>query len=160
MSKKKPKGVYLDPDLFESKALYSLRASSIKVYLRFLRKRIVQKIPRRQSREEEYRIANNGEIEFPYIEAQKKLGMVPRTYQLAIQELTEKGFIDVTGYKPEINKVTKLYAISERWKKYDTDEFEPPKCPTYPLGRGFRPGNQLGRRSQQEHDTPKGKKNE
>jgi len=149
MSGKKPKGVYLDPDLLESITFNSLRGSSMKVYLRFLRKRVVQKVSRGQARREQYEIMNNGEIEFPVREAQARLNIASRTFQAAIKELVEKGFIDVADYKLEINKVTKLYAISERWKKYGTGEFVQPKYPEYPLGRGFRPGNQLGRRSRQ-----------
>jgi len=158
MSGKKPKGVYLDPDLLESKSFNSLRASSMKVYLRFLRKRVIQKVRRGQGRREEWDIINNGKIEFTFKEAQVGLNMAGRTFQAAIKELVEKGFIDVAGYKLEINKVTKLYAISERWKKYGTGDFVQPKYPDYPTGRGFRPGNQLGRRCCRKINTKNGKK--
>ena len=45
------------------------------------------------------------------------------TFSNAIKELLEKGFIDIT--RPGIGKyrVSTLYAISNRWRKYGTPEF-------------------------------------
>ena len=69
-------------------------------------------------------IENNGEIVFTYSEANKKLRFNKPRFHSAIKELVEKGLIDITHSGGGYNGDKSLYAISDRWRKYDSPEFE------------------------------------
>ncbi len=95
---------------------------------------------------EKWDICNNGEIEFTYIEAEDNYGISAGAFRDAIDELREKGFIDIAATGMGVHKVTTLYSISDRWKLYGLTEYEPPKPrPKKPINRGFQKGNQFGR---------------
>lgn len=68
-------------------------------------------------------IKHNGELSFTYQEAGWR-GMTDRRFSRALKDLYRLGFIDITrlgrGVKGEYNK----YAISNRWQKYGTPEWE------------------------------------
>ncbi len=99
-----------------------------------------------RSGKERWDIINNGEIEFTYIEAKEKYGISYGAFRNAIDELREKGFIDIAATGMGVHKVKTLYSISDRWKLYGTPEYEPPKPrPKKPINRGFQKGNKLGR---------------
>jgi hypothetical protein len=70
-------------------------------------------------------IKNNGDIVYPYLEAEKK-GVGRREFRNAIDELIEKGFIDIThqGSGGRSGDMTKYY-IDDRWKEYATASFRP-----------------------------------
>ena len=63
-------------------------------------------------------------FDFSYKEA-KKFGYSSSTYYDGVKQLRANGFIDKVrqGYSHGENKATNLYRISDRWKKFDTDEF-------------------------------------
>lgn len=77
----------------------------------------------------EWIIKNNGEIVYPYVEAERK-GIGRREFRNAIDELIEKGFLDIThqGSGGHAGDMTK-YFIDNRWKDYGTDKFRPAKNP-------------------------------
>jgi DNA-binding PadR family transcriptional regulator len=115
--------IVLKRALLKSPALRSLNSTSMLVYLDFLSKRKMQKHSRRPGRKPQWYISNNGEIEYTYSEAEKKGISRPR-FMRALDNLVEKGFIDIThsgsgGVKGDKSK----YAISERWLDYGTDKF-------------------------------------
>ena len=79
-------------------------------------------------------IENNGELSFTYQEAGWR-GMNAKRFSRALKDLHRLGFIDITrlgrGVKGEYTK----YAISNRWEKYDTADWE-----EIPFPKNFREG--------------------
>ena len=90
-------------------------------------------------------ITNNGEIVFTYAEA-VELGMDKKTFYRVLRELVKnKGFIDVVEPGNWYRKEPTKFAISERWKRYGTDEYQDVKLDRIlPRGLGFQPGNYQG----------------
>ena len=82
------------------------------------------------------RIENNGELSFTYQEAGWR-GMNAKRFSRALKDLHRLGFIDITrlgrGVKGEYTK----YAISNRWQKYDTPDWEEIPFPVN-FREGFR----------------------
>ena len=135
--------IYIDRTLIDSTAFNSISAACYRVYFRFLKKRIPKKVGRRGKKS--WIIANNGEIVFTYSEARKKLGMPSSTFMKSIDKLIEVGLIDVIhsgsgGRSPDgLHGDVSLYAISERWQKYGTPDFEIKTRPKDSRGgRGFK----------------------
>lgn len=84
---------------------------------------------KRSKRSDEWIIKNNGEIVYPYSEAEHK-GIGRREFRNAIDELTEKGFLDIAhqGSGGRSGDMT-MYFIDDRWKDYGTSSFRPAKNP-------------------------------
>ena len=118
--------IWFDKNLIRSSAFRSLTKWSMLVYFDFLRKRQMEKV-KRAKRSDDWLIRNNGEIVYPYSEAEKK-GVGRREFRNAIDELIEKGFLDIThqGSGGRLGDMTK-YFIDDRWKDYDTPSFRPAK---------------------------------
>ena len=119
--------VSIDSNLFRSDAWISLKGKwTSKVLMEFYCRRQMQKVNKKSKR---WEIINNGEIVFPYRDAQKRFknengnSISTSTFARALDELVEKGFIDIKysggGMEGDISK----YSISDRWKKYGTPEF-------------------------------------
>ncbi|MCE5272642.1 helix-turn-helix domain-containing protein [bacterium] len=67
---------------------------------------------------------NNGEIVATYEEIMEALGIGSRaTVSRSIQELLERGFIDLTRPGCGKLKISSLFAISNRWRLYGEDGF-------------------------------------
>jgi hypothetical protein len=143
--KKRSAVVVFEQRLLKSKAYRSLRKpTSYFVFAIFMTKRQLAKVGR-QGRKH-WEITNNGEIEFTYPEAKIEYGISSGAFRDAIDELREKGFIDIAATGMGVHKVKNLYSISDRWKLYGTPEYEPPKPRSKkPINRGFQKGNKLGR---------------
>jgi len=120
--------ICLDKNLLRSDAFRSLCKWSLLVYLDFLRKRQMEKI-KSKKRSAGWFIKNNGDIVYPYLEAEKK-GIGRREFRNAIDELNGKGFIDINhqGSGGHSSDMT-TYFIDDRWKDYGTDLFRPAKNP-------------------------------
>ncbi len=129
---------YLGRDTAKSTVFRSLGKVAILVHLDFLMKCKVQKVKDKPGRKADWIILNNGEIEYTYSEAERNGISRPR-FKKALKELVEKGFIDIShsgmgGPKGDKSK----YAISKRWRKWGTDEFEKATMPKDTRkGRGF-----------------------
>jgi hypothetical protein len=85
-------------------------------------------------------ITNNGEIIFTYTEA-KELGIKSgATFHRVVRELVEdKGFIDIAEHGNWYFKEPTKFAISQRWKRYGTSEYERVRVPRIlPHGLGFK----------------------
>ncbi|BBO73349.1 hypothetical protein DSCW_07660 [Desulfosarcina widdelii] len=81
------------------------------------------------NRGKEWVIKNNGEIIYPYATAKHK-GINRRCFRNAIDELQEKGFLDIAEYgSGGYNRKETKYFIDDRWKAYGTPGFKPPKKP-------------------------------
>lgn len=122
------KNIWFEKDLLRSSAFRSLKKWSILVYLDFLRKRQMTQV-KRSKRSNEWVIKNNGEIVYPYTEAERK-GIGRREFRNAIDELMEKGFLDIThqgsgGHSGDMTR----YFLDDRWKNYGTPSFRPARNP-------------------------------
>ena len=120
--------IWFDKNILRSSAFRSLTKWSLLVYLDFLRKRQMEQV-RRSKRSDDWIIKNNGEIVYPYSEAEKKrIGR--REFRNAIDELIEKGFLEIThqGTGGRLGDMTK-YFIDDRWKDYGKPLFRPAKNP-------------------------------
>ncbi|PLX87903.1 MAG: hypothetical protein C0618_05710 [Desulfuromonas sp.] len=120
--------ICFDKNLLRADAFRSLSKWSMLVYLDFLRKRQMEKV-KRKNRKAEWSIKNNGDIVYPYIEAEGK-GIGRREFRNAIDELIEKGFLDIThqGSGGRSADMTR-YLIDDRWPDYGTPSFKPAKNP-------------------------------
>lgn len=132
-------------ELLKSKAYRALRTPKAYFVLGiFMTKRQMGKIGRRGKRESV--ILNNGRITFTFREAQSKYSISPGAFGTAIDELRDKGFIDIAESGTGLYKSANLYSLSDRWKKYGTPEYkDPTPRPHKPINKGFQKGNKHGR---------------
>ncbi len=115
-------GVYLEGEFLSSRAFRELNLSDLKTYLIFRAKcRYVGKSEARKTGAKIGTIKNNGMIEFSYAEAEN-YGIPQTTFSRSITKLIDLGIIDVK-IPGGINRTTK-YEISDRWRKYGTDDFK------------------------------------
>ena len=98
-------------------------AAACQVFMIFLYKCQMEQIDGKPKRKDGWIIANNGEIQFTYDEALEKWGIKQKRFTKAIDELVRVGLIDITKSGFGLKKDKSLYAISDRWEKFGTDEF-------------------------------------
>lgn len=132
----------MPPELIESKAVENLSGKTallflIRFYQKAHRKRIKGK---RGGGYDRYIITNNGEITFTYSEAAEFEIKSPNTFYRVIRELVEKkGFLDISEPGNWYGKQPTKFALSDRWRKYGTPDYEAKKIPRLlPKGKGFR----------------------
>jgi DNA-binding PadR family transcriptional regulator len=129
--------LFLERDLLRADVFRSLARKSIHVYFDFRMKCRWQKV-KKSKRRDTWVIANNGDIEYTYTEAEKR-GISRASFMRAIDELVEKGFLDIShsgsgGIKGDKSK----YAISDRWRDWGTEFFVKQARPKDKRnGRGF-----------------------
>jgi hypothetical protein len=118
----------LERALFQSKPWLSLTGASTQVYLIFAGKVQKEKVGRRGK--EAWRMTNNGELEFTYLEATGKYGITNPRFTRAIDQLVDRGFIDIahqggglSGECPH-NRDKARYGLSERWRLWGTRDFK------------------------------------
>lgn len=149
MSKSKKILIWFERDLLRSKAFASLKTANAHIILaEFYCRRQVEKAGHK------WNIKNNGEIEFTYEDAHKRYGIADGTFRRAIDELRDKGFIDIAKSGQGVHKVTNLYSIVDRWRLYGTPEYVKPKPRKKgPVNRGFQKGNQYGKNCKKKSPT-------
>lgn len=149
--------IVLEQTMIKSSAWLSLSATAILVYLLFRCKCQIAKKSRRQDKHSEglmERLLNNGELVFTYIEAAQKHKITAGRFRRAIDELVEKGFIDITATGMGVHKVESWYAISDRWRDWGTESFKSAKRPEPNIrGCGFRKGNKLWQKARRKKST-------
>jgi hypothetical protein len=124
--------IYVTKEMLESKAYRSLSRCAMLIYQDFLAKR--EMIPTKRNRQSIWKINNNGEIIYPYTEAKDK-GFSGDQFVKSIDELQEKGFLDITHQGKGGRKTADgtgdatRYWIDDRWKDYGMDDFRPPRNP-------------------------------
>ena len=128
--------VVIDADLVLSRAFLNLTGMAPQVYLLFLRRRRLVKLGR--TGKQRWVIENNGEIVFPYAEAENKFGITRPRFQRAIDQLVEHGFIDIVHLGGGMVKDISKYAISTRWLDYGTENFLEKHRPKDTRGLGFK----------------------
>jgi len=149
---RKWRGVYLEREFILSRAFRELRTATAYVVLMiFMTKRVMTKC--HTSKRGGWIVANNGEIQFTYGEAREKWGISDDRFSRALDELIEKGFIDVAEPGIGVHKLATLYSISERWKDYGTDRFVKRERHRGPINHGFKKGNRLGRNCRRAEST-------
>ena len=87
---------------------------------------------------ERWVIKNNGNIVFPYAEAENKFGITRPRFQRAIDQLVEHGFIDIVHSGGGMLRDISKYAISTRWMDYGTSKFIEKQRPKDTRGLGFK----------------------
>ena len=120
-----------------SSAFRKLNGRAMEVLLLFLYRRQWS----RPSRKGKWHITNNGEIVFPYKEAQKRFHIPRSTFTRAIDNLIEYGFIDIAHLGGGLIGVCTKYSISNRWEEYGTDKFVQKTRPKDTRGFGFNKEN-------------------
>lgn len=131
--------MFVSRAMITSRAFLALKtAGSHVVLMGFLSKCRWERVQTRPgSRDKEWVIANNGEIQFTYREAKEKYRLSAGKFTRAIDDLLEKGFIDISRLGFGLHRDATLYAISDRWRKYGTDEFVTVKRPKRQQHLGF-----------------------
>ena len=109
----------VEREMIKSEAFRGLPGTAIVILMDFLMKRKIKK----------GMILNNGEIVYPFAEAEKK-GISAATFNRNRDILIARGFLDVAhagsgGKKGDMT----LYALSNRWQKWGTDSFVPKERP-------------------------------
>ena len=118
------KGIYLERDLYKSKAFKELSKVQVEILFILLERRIIQKPSVPRGKHARKVITNNGEITFTYSEA-VRLGYSRRTFANAISKLVEVGFIDIAHQgNGSIKGDCSKYGFYDRWKKYGKPGFE------------------------------------
>ena len=129
--------LFIERDIVRSRAWLSLGGIAPQVYTIF-RAKCQNERPKGCCN---WKIINNGQIYFPYSEA-KKYGITAPRFCRAIDDLIEKGLIDVTETGMGVHKIQSLYAISERWRSYGEPMFVSAKRSKPPISNmGFRRGH-------------------
>lgn len=133
--------MYISRLMVESEVWGKLSETSMRVYLLFLTKRQMEKIQHKAGKSKrDFRIANNGEIQFTYQEAEDKWDITRPRFARAIDQLVGLGFIDITQHGSGLHRDKSLYAISDRWELYGTDKFATMSRPKRKLHYGFQKG--------------------
>lgn len=119
------KKILIEPDMFYSDAFKGLSSSAIRTLMRCLQKRKWEKTKIHGKKQIIY--CDDGFI-FPYAEA-TFLGVGTTQFWKNIIKLIDVGFLDLVhqgGWyqKNEKAKDYNVYKLSERWRKYDTSEYE------------------------------------
>jgi hypothetical protein len=138
---------HVERKLVTSKAFLSLKTPSAhKVFMIFYLKRQMKDLGRgKRGKKENWVCVNNGDLVFTYKEAEG-YGMSAGQFSRAIDDLREKGFLDINESGSGVYRYTNKYFLSERWRKYGTPEYEKPKPRKKgPIIQGFQKGNQLGK---------------
>lgn len=119
------KGTYLPRELILSKAYRNLTKTASDVLLIFWLKQRKEKVncKGKGKRKDEYVTTNNSEIEFTYPEAKQRFGLSIMQFTRARDLLVKMGFIDISSSGSGMFKQANKYSISERWRKYGTNEF-------------------------------------
>jgi len=111
----------LERALFQSRAWLSLSGVAPQVYL-LLAGRVRKEKPTRHAKQ--WRVLNNGKLEFTYLEAEHKYGISSPRFTRAISQLVEHGFIDINHSGGGLGRDRSLYALVERWRQWGAPEFK------------------------------------
>ena len=129
------KVTFIEKDVLRSKAFKQLPGTAIQVLMWFYLKRRLKNIGRRGK--EKWIITNNGEIIFSYAEAEKKYELTRSRFSRALDELIDKGFIDIAHHGGGMMGDCTLYSISDRCRDYGTEQFIHAFRPKDTRGLGF-----------------------
>ena len=122
MKRKLPKsrGTYIERDILESDAYWSLTGVAPQVYMVFLMKRILS--DKAFGKDKTRIVANNGEITYTYLEAQNNHRIPKSNFLRARDQLIKVGLIEIAE-DGGCHHTTK-YSISNNWRNYPEQTFE------------------------------------
>ena len=132
-------GIFLEKASIKFLASNRLTKTTVIVFLLFLKKRKLKNMGRQGKTK--WEIVNNGEIVFPYCEANKKYGIPASTFSKAIDQLIEFGLIDINHHGGGMVKDMTTYYISDRWRDYGTPDFKEKTRPKDTRKLGFTAKN-------------------
>jgi len=121
--KKKPGPICIDRLLLHSTAVKSLTGQSFFVLMLFMARRQFHHIAIGNGKRKVWIIKNNGKIIFPYREAIAK-GIKKTTFTRCLDDLMDKGLLDITHQGNGLLGDYSTYGLSERWQHFGTDKFE------------------------------------
>ena len=128
-------GTWLERDMFESKAFWSLKATSTKMLIALLAKRQFKRITDRKGSKTRECI-NLDSLNLTYIELREKYGINTKRAIKGFDDLLAKGFIKVRhhggGYKQDKN----VYQLIEKWRLWRSGQVIA-KRKKYIVKRGF-----------------------
>ena len=135
--------VVLKPAMITSPAWWSLSGTAIKVFLILRTKWVMRPAQtKRGRRSHDYVPINNGQLTFTYREAKTRYGITAPRFDRALTELVRTGFVDVSEPGSGLYRMTTKFAISERWRLYDTPDFVEAERPKAAIrGCGFTKDN-------------------
>jgi hypothetical protein len=138
----------LEQGIIKSPAWLSLVGVATHVYLLFRCKCQWSNRRRKPGGRDAWTITNNGELEFTYAEAKKKYGITKGQFVRALDQLIDRGFLDVAATGMGVFKAKTLYSISYRWQHWGTDAFDKAERPAASIRNcGFKPGNKIWEKS-------------
>lgn len=120
----------MENEMFHHQAFKTIsNASTIKIMLYFLHRTY-----RKNHKKRGLEITNNGRIDATYRQIQEAMGIKHRSsVTCALRELIEeRGLIDRVDVGRWDMKTPSIYGLSDRWRKYGTDEYEPAKLDPVP----------------------------
>lgn len=142
--------IVVEKEILKSKAWLGLGGVAPQVYLLFLTKR---KIEPTGKKGHQRKVCTNGrELAFTYREAKENYGITQPRFRRAIDDLIDKGLIDVVRSAGGLFKEVTLYGISERWRKYGTPQFEETPRPKRSHTVGFCKPNRKADKSTYENE--------
>jgi hypothetical protein len=146
--------MYVPREIVTSPAFAAIRTAAAHVVLMaFYSKRQMEKKRSPGHREKIWRCVNNGQITFSYKEAFDRYGLTAGRFRNALDEVVRLGFIDIARSGYGLHKSQSQYAISRRWQRYGTLEFQPSERPRQSQRLGFAKGNRYGRNSRPKGDS-------
>ena len=120
MSQKSPY-ILVARAMIRSNPFLELSGTALKALLLFLTRRQFGKIGRKGKGN--WELINNGDIVFPYSEAEKKYGITKSRFVRALDQLIRYGFIDINHHGGGLMGDPTTYFISDRWKMYGKPGF-------------------------------------
>lgn len=141
--------IVMQQRMIKSPAWLSLGSAAKDIYLLLRCQCIVDKeatAAQKKRQKQSGAVFKNGrELILTYSQAQD-YGISAGRFRRGVDELVERGFIDIVRTGFGLHKVPTLYGLSERWRHWGTDSFDPSDRPKAAQGNmGFQPGNRLGR---------------
>ena len=130
--------IVIEREILQSPAYLSLTGIAPQVLSLFMCRR---QMKQHGSRRKRWIITNNGQIEFTYAEAEEKWGISRPRFQRALEQLIDRGFIDVNVRGAGVCGSKNLYSIVERYRNWGTDRFVEATPPRKTNNRGFRNGH-------------------
>ena len=111
MGKRKSGGTFIERELFESDAFFSLSGFAPQLLILFLGKRNFQK----GNGKRKPMCVNKNSIRFTYAEMTKKHGIKQPRFTRAIDDLLEKGFISIEYQGGACQGDKTVYALVDKW---------------------------------------------
>jgi len=142
MAKRKIKSntIVIEREMVRSPAYLSLSTGAAHIVLStFFTKRKMQKV-RLPGGKEMWECVNDGEIAYPYAEAQGQ-GLSAKRFRNAIDQLLNRGFIRITKTGKGKHRSRTLYGLSDGWKTWKPGESKGQRRKRKPTEAGFKPGN-------------------